>query len=163
MLNEQTMEKLCALKLPAMALAFREQLETPNSCDSLSFQERFGIIVDWQWTWKEDHRMQRLLKNAHLKVNACVEDIDYKTPRGIDKTVMLTLFSCQWLKNHQNVIIIGPTGIGKTFLACALANKACRENIKACYTRVPRLLQDLAMAQADGSYPQLMTKLAKTC
>ena len=163
MLNEQTMEKLYALRLPAMAEAFREQLESPNSCDSLSFQERFGLLVDRQWTWKEDNRMQRLLKNAKLKINACVEDIDYKTPRGIDKTVMLNLSSCHWLRKHQNVIIIGPTGIGKTFLTCALANKACRENIKAFYTRIPRLLQELAMAQADGTYPQMMTKLAKTC
>lgn len=163
MLNEQTMEKLYALRLPAMAEAFREQLESPNSCDSLSFQERFGLLVDRQWTWKEDNRMQRLLKNAKLKINACVEDIDYKTPRGIDKTVMLNLSSCHWLRKHQNVIIIGPTGIGKTYLTCALANKACRENIKAFYTRIPRLLQELSMAQADGTYPQMMTKLAKTC
>jgi DNA replication protein DnaC len=163
MLNEQTIEKLYAMRLPAMAEAFREQLEVPNSCENLTFQERFGLLVDRQWSWKEDRRMQRLLKNAKLKITACVEDIDYKTPRGIDKTVMLNLSSCLWIKKHQNVIIVGPTGAGKTFLACALANKACRENIKAFYTRVPRLLQDLAMAQADGSYPQMMTKLAKIC
>ena len=163
MLNEQTMEKLYTMKLPAMAEGFREQLEVPNSCENLSFQERFGLLVDRQWSWKEERRMQRLLKNAKLKINACVEDIDYKTPRGIDKSVMLNLSSCQWLRKYQNVIIIGPTGVGKTFLACALANKACRENIKTFYTRVPRLLQELAMAQADGSYPQMMTKLAKIC
>jgi len=162
MLNEQTMEKLYSLRLPAMAEAFREQLESPAACDTLSFQERFGFLVDRQWTWKENNRMQRLLKNARLKIAACVEDIDYKIPRGIDKTVLLNLSSCQWVRKHQNVIIIGPTGIGKSFLACALANKACRENISALYTRVPRLLQDVALAQADGSYPQMMTKLEKS-
>ena len=162
MLNEQTIEKLYAMKLPAMAEAFREQLESAGGCEKLSFQERFGLLVDRQWSWKEDRRMQRLLKNAKLKINACVEDIDYKSPRGIDKTVMFNLSSCQWLRKHQNVIIIGPTGSGKTFLACALANKACRENIRAFYTRVPRLFHDLAMAQADGSYIKMMTKLAKT-
>jgi DNA replication protein DnaC len=162
MLNEQTIEKLYALRLPAMAEAFKEQLESPDGCQDLSFQERFGLLVDRQFTWKEDRRLQRLLKNARLKINACVEDIDYKTPRGIDKTVMLHLSSCTWVQKHQNVIIIGPTGVGKTFLACALANKACRENIKAFYARVPRLLQELAMAQADGSYPQFMARLAKT-
>jgi len=162
MLNEQTMEKLYAMKLPAMAEAFREQMELPNGCDNLSFQERFGLLVDRQWTWKEYRRMQRLLKNAKLKVNACVEDIDYKSPRGIDKTVMLNLISCQLLRKQQNVIIVGPTGVGKTFLACALANKACRENFSALYTRIPRLFQELAMAKADGSYIKMMTKLAKT-
>lgn len=162
MLNEQTIEKLYSLRLSAMAQAFREQLETPGACDSLSFQERFGILVDRQWSWKENNRMQRHLKNAKLKITACIEDIDYKTPRGIDKTVLLNLSSCQWVRKHQNVIIIGPTGIGKSFLASALANKACRENISAFYIRVPRLLQDLALAHADGSYPQLMTRLTKT-
>lgn len=162
MLNEQTIEKLYSLRLSAMAQAFREQLETPGACDSLSFQERLGILVDRQWTWKENNRMQRLLKNARLKLTACIEDIDYKTPRGIDKSVLLNLSSCQWVRKCQNVLIVGPTGIGKSFLASALANKACRENISTFYTRIPRLLQDLMLAHADGSYPQMMTKLAKT-
>ena len=161
MLNEQTIEKLYSLRLSAMAQAFREQLETPGASEGLSFQERFAMLVDRQWTWKENNRMQRLLKNAKLKLTACIEDIDYKTPRGIDKSVLLNLSSCQWVKKHQNVIIIGPTGIGKSFLASALANKACRENMSAFYTRVPRLLQDLAVAHADGSYPQVMTKITK--
>lgn len=161
MLNEQTIEKLYSLRLSPMAQAFREQLETPGASEGLSFQERFAMLVDRQWTWKENNRMQRLLKNAKLKLTACIEDIDYKTPRGIDKSVLLNLSSCQWVKKHQNVIIIGPTGIGKSFLASALANKACRENMSAFYTRVPRLLQDLAVAHADGSYPQVMTKITK--
>ena len=162
MLNEQTIQKLYALRLSAMAQAFKEQLETPDASDGLSFQERFGLLVDRQWTSRENNRLQRYLKNARLKTSACVEDIDYKTPRGIDKNLMLALCSCQWARKHQNIIIIGPTGVGKSFLACALANKACRENISAFYIRVPRLLHDLALAHADGSYPKLMTRLIKT-
>lgn len=162
MLNEQTIEKLYALRLSAMAQAFKEQMETPDASDSLSFHERFGLLVDRQWTSRENNRLQRCLKNARLKTSACVEDIDYKTPRGIDKNLMLALSSCQWARKQQNIIIIGPTGVGKSFLASALANKACRENISALYIRIPRLLHDLALAHADGSYPKLMTRLIKT-
>jgi len=94
------------------------------SFSQLSFEERFGLLVDRQWTWKEDCRMKRLLQEAKLKINASVEDIDYKSPRGIDRSVIMSLNSCDWIKKHHNVIITGPTGAGKTFLACALANKA---------------------------------------
>jgi DNA replication protein DnaC len=149
------------MKLNGMAEAFREQLQQPHM-DELVFEERFGLLVDRQWTWKEDRRMRRLLKDAKLKINACIEDIDYKSPRGIDKSVMMNLISCDWIRNHQNLIITGPTGVGKTFLCCALANSACRSGYPALYTRAPRLFQELAIARADGSYPKLMNKLAKT-
>ena len=125
MLNEQSLEKLYAMKLNGMAEAFAEQLQQPN-IDELVFEERIGLLVDRQWIWKEDRRMKRLLKNAKLKINACIEDIDYKSPRGIDKSVILRLASCDWIKNAQNIIVIGATGVGKTYLACALANRACR-------------------------------------
>jgi len=161
MLNEQTLEKLYAMKLNGMAEAFREQLQQPP-LDELCFEERFGLLVDRQWTWKEDRRMRRLLKDAKLKINACIEDIDYKSPRGIDKSVMMNLISCDWIGKHQNVIITGPTGVGKTFLCCALANSACRSGYASLYTRAPRLFQELAIARADGSYAKLMNKLAKT-
>jgi DNA replication protein DnaC len=161
MLNEQTFEKLYAMKLNGMADAFAEQLQQP-SMDTLAFEERFGLLVDYQWTWKEDRRMKRLLKTAKLKINACVEDIDYKSPRGIDKSVMLRLAGCDWIKNAQNIIITGPTGVGKTYLACALANRACRNGYCSFYTRAPRLFQELAIAKADGTYAKLMNKLAKT-
>lgn len=161
MLNEQTFDKLYALKLLGMAQAFQEQLQHPKAND-LSFQERFGLLVDRQWAFKEDARLQRLLKEAKLKMNACAEDIDYKNPRGIDKSVILNLLSCDWIKKHQNVIISGPTGVGKTFLACALAQKACREGYRAFYIRLPKLLYDLALAKADGSYPKIRKKLFKT-
>ena len=161
MLNEQTLEKLYAMRLNGMADAFAEQLQQPHLAE-LSFEERFGLLVDRQWIWKEDRRMKRLLKNAKLRVDACIEDIDYKTPRGIDKSVILSLASCNWVKQAQNVIIVGPTGVGKTYLGCALANRACRSGHSSFYIRAPRLFHDVALAKADGSYAKLMKKLAKT-
>jgi len=161
MLNQQTIEKLYAMKLNAMAEAFKEQMESPDFSE-LAFHERFGLLVDRQWSWKEDRRMKRLLKNAKLKINACVEDIDYQSPRGLDKSVMMNLISCDWIRKHQNVIITGATGVGKTFIACALANKACRESFSALYARAPRFYYDPAIAKADGSYPKFFSKPAKT-
>ena len=122
MLTEQTLDKLYAMKLSGTADAFKEQLQQP-SLGNLSFEERFGLLVDRQWTWKEDRKMKRLLEEAKLKINASMEDIDYKSPRGIDRSVMMALSSCDWIKKHQNVILTGPTGAGKTFLACALPLK----------------------------------------
>jgi DNA replication protein DnaC len=161
MLNPQTFDKLYGLKLVGMAEAFKEQLQQPN-LSNLSFEERFGLLVDRQWTFKEDCRLQRLLKDAKLKIQACPEDLDYKNPRGIDKSLILRLLSCDWIQKHQNVIISGPTGVGKTFLACALAQKACREGYRAFYLRIPKLLYHLAIAKADGSYPKTMKKLLRT-
>lgn len=160
MLNEQSLEKLYAMRLTGMADAFAEQLQQP-SFNELSFEERFGLMVDRQWIWREDRRMKRLLGNAKLRIDACLEDIDYKTPRGIDKSVILRLASCDWIKQAQNVLIVGPTGVGKTYLACALANRACRSGVSAFYVRAPRLFHDVALARADGSYPKLMNKLSK--
>lgn len=160
MLNEQTFDKLYGLKLFGMAEAFKEQLQQPN-LNGLSFEERFGLLVDRQWTFKEDYRLQRLLKDAKLKIQACPEDIDYKNPRGIDKSVITRLLSCDWVQKHQNVIISGPTGVGKTFLACALAQKACRQGFRAFYIRLPKLFYHLALAKADGSYPKTMKNLLR--
>jgi DNA replication protein DnaC len=161
MLNEQTFEKLYAMRLNGMAEAFAEQLQQPGLAE-LSFEERFGLLVDRQWIFKENRRMKRLLQTAKLRVAACIEDIDYKTPRGIDKSVILRLASCDWVRQAQNVIIAGPTGVGKTYLACALANRACRDGHSSFYIRAPRLFHDVALAKADGSYAKLMNKLAKT-
>lgn len=160
MLNEQTFEKLYAMKLNAMAEAFKEQLQQPN-IEELSFEERLALLVDRQWIWRDDRRLKRLLSNAKLKLNACIEDIDYKSPRGIQKSVILRLSSCDWIRQAQNVIITGPTGVGKTYLACALANNACRKGFSSFYIRTPRLFQQLAIARADGSYAKIMNKLAK--
>ena len=161
MLIEQTLEKLYAMKLNGMADAFKDQLQQADM-DELCFEERFGLLVDRQWTFREDRRMKRLLSNAKLKINGCVEDIDFKTPRGMDKSVILSLANCDWIRSARNIIITGPTGVGKTYLACALANRACRMGFSAFYIRIPKLFQELAIAKADGSYPKTMKKLAKT-
>jgi DNA replication protein DnaC len=160
MLNEQTLEKLYVMKLNGMADAFKDQLQQPNIND-LPFEDRFALLVDLQWTFKENRRMKRLLSNAKLKINGCIEDIDFKTTRGLDKSVILRLATCDWIRNAQNIIITGPTGVGKTYLACALANRACRMGYSAFYIRIPQLFQELSLARGDGSYPNLMKKLTK--
>jgi DNA replication protein DnaC len=160
MLNQQTIHKLYELKLNGMAEALADQLNQPDM-DRLSFTERFSLIVDRQWTWKENNRLERYLKNARMKLNACVEDIDYKTPRGIDQSVVMHLISCDWVRRHHNIIVTGPTGSGKTFLACALTNKACREGFRALYLRAPKFSYQMALAKGDGSYGKTMAKLAK--
>lgn len=161
MLNEQTFDKLYAMKLIGMAEGFKEQLEQPCFRD-LSFEERFGILVERQWSWKENKRLKRLLKEAKLKLQACVEDIDYRTSRGLEKPVILSLATCNWIRSHQNVLISDPTGVGKTFLACALAQRACREGFRTFYVRSPQFFYDIALSRADGSYTTLMRRLSKT-
>ncbi len=150
-----------AMNLVAMAEGFQEQLSQPSFQD-LPFEDRLGLLVDRQWVWKENKRLKRLLQEARLKLQASIEDIDYKTPRGIEKSVISNLTSCDWIRRHQNVVICGPTGVGKTFLACALAQKACREGFRTLYFRSPQFFYQFALARGDGSYPNLMKKLAKT-
>ncbi len=161
MLNEQTFDKLYAMKLIGMAEGFKEQLEQPSFRD-LSFEERFGMLVERHWIWKENKRLKRLLTEAKLKLQACIEDIDYRTPRGLDKSVMMSLASCNWIRHHQNLLIAGPTGVGKTFLACAFAQKACREGFRTFYIRFPQFFYQIALARADGSYSPMMKRLSKT-
>lgn len=159
-LNNQTAEKLYQMKLHTMAAAFKEQLEQP-SIGSLSFEERLAIIVDREWLFRENRRLSKRLKTAKLKQQAVMEDIDFRHPRGLDKSVILTLANCQWIARHHNVIITGPTGIGKSYLAEALAQKGCRENFTAICYRSPRFFEELAIAKGDGSYIKLLNKLAK--
>jgi DNA replication protein DnaC len=161
MLNQQTIEKLAVLKLNGMADNFTLQLQQPKM-NNLSFEDRFAMIVDAQWDWKENSRMKRYLRDAKLKLPACVEDIDYKTQRGIDQSVMMRLIAGDWIKNFQNIIITGPTGVGKTFLACALANKACRNGFHSLYLRSPGFYYQMALSRNDGSYRNIMNKLSKT-
>lgn len=158
---QQTLEKLFQMRLYTIADALRDQLQQP-SLQELSFEERIAMLVDREWLSRENRKLQRRLKAACLKQQAAVEDIDFRHPRGLDKSVMLTLSNCNWIRNHQNVIVTGQTGIGKSYLAEALAQKACREGFTALYYRVPRLFRDMAIARGDGSYGKLLSKLAKT-
>lgn len=160
MLTQQTLDKLYDMKLTAMAEAFAQQLGQPD-LGELSFEDRFAMLVDRQWTFKEDRRMNRLLKTARLRDSACIENIDFKTPRCLDKSLIVRLAGSEWIKKGQNLIILGPTGVGKTYLAGAIANSACRNGYPSMYKRAPRLYQEVAIARADGSYPKLMNKLSK--
>lgn len=159
-MNNQTMEKLYQMRLHTMAVAFREQMEQ-TSMGSLSFEERFAMIVDREATHRENRKLDRRLKAARLKMKATIEDIDYRHPRGLDKAIMRSLITCQWLKSRQNVIITGPTGIGKTYLSEALADKACRDGFTALCYRMPRLTRELEIARGDGSYIKFLNRLAK--
>ncbi len=161
MLNHPTLDKLHELRLTGMARAWREQLQS-TEYDSLSFDERFAFLVEREYEERNNRRLKMRLAKARLRLQAAVEDIDYQTHRGLDKRIMLALAGCGWVRESQNCIITGPTGAGKTYLACALGNKACREGFSVHYARAPRLLGELALAKADGRYPKLMKMLAKT-
>jgi DNA replication protein DnaC len=161
MLNEQTHEKLVAMKLFGLAAVFHDYLQEPRP-DSLSFEERFGMMVDREWTERHDRRLKLRLKSAKLREPACLEDVDYRHPRGLDRSVIQRLATCQWVTNHEGVIVTGATGLGKTWLACALANKACREGHTSIYVRLPRLLPRLQIARGDGSYEKELLRLART-
>jgi len=161
MLNQQTVEKLHALRLHGIAEAFRAQSEQTGITE-LSFEERFALLVDQQWNWKQNRALARRLAHAKLRHRASVEDIDFRSPRGLDRALVRSLAQdSAWVRQHQNLFLIGPTGIGKSFLACALAEKACRDGFTAWYTRAAQLFRDLALARADGSVRRLFTRLAK--
>ncbi len=161
MLHQHTLDKLHTLRLTGMAAAFEQQLAQP-AAQELSFEERFALLLDQEILYRDNRRLARLLKAAKLRVGACVEDIDYRHPRGIDRSFMSTLASCQWIQRHQNLAITGSAGSGKTWLACALGNQACRLGLSVRYVRLPRLFEMLRIAHGDGSYPRLMNQLAKT-
>ena len=161
MLNNVTIERLRALRLRGMAEALSSQLQQPDM-QSFSFEERLGRPVDLEWAYRQNRRLARLLKAAKLRLPASMEDIDYQQPRGLDRALMRTLATSQWVKDRQHILVIGPTGVGKTYIACALGNAACRQGHSTRYYRVPRLLTDIATAKADGSYPRLMSSLART-
>ena len=160
MLNHPTLDKLHTLKLTGMAAALADQSATPDITD-LSFEERLGLLVDREMTERENRRMSSRLRRAKLRHNALLEDLDYRNPRGLDKGLIQSLASCQWVKEHLNGLITGPTGVGKTWLACALAHKACREGHTAQYVRLTRLLRELVIAKGDGQYAKLLSNLAK--
>jgi DNA replication protein DnaC len=160
MLLHPLMEKLASLKLDGMARALEEQINN-TEVDSLSFTDRLGLLVDRESVDRENRRMKSRLKAARLRETAAVEDIDYRHPRGLDKALMLQLASCIFIREHLNVFITGPTGAGKTFLACALGHKACREGFSVSYVRLPRLLDNLGIGRGDGRYAKLLDALAR--
>lgn len=160
MLNEQTQHKLLTMKLNGMAEAYAEQRTQPR-IGGLSFDERFGLLVERQWLWKENRALATRLTYAQLKQPACVEDLDYGDGRGLKRAVIDQLARGDWLTYHQNVLVTGPTGTGKTFLACALAQKACRDGLRAVYFYGPKLLRQLTLAHADGSLGRLFKKIAR--
>lgn len=161
MLTHPTLEKLQQLRLTGMRQALEEQLHMPD-IEALGFEERLGLLVDREYTLRESRRLKARLAKAKLRQNACVEDIDYRAPRGLDKALMTQLATGRWLREHLNCLIIGPTGVGKTWLACALAQQACRQGFTAGYLRLPRLFRELAIAKGDGRYHKLLNEFAKT-
>src|SRR5579871_395432 len=159
MLNHPTLEKLRALRLTGMADAFQEQLTKP--LPDLDFESRLGLLIEQEWYLRENRRLKRRLVQAKFQQPACVEDIDFKHPRGLNKSNILELARGQWLHQHLNLLITAPTGCGKTYLACALAHKACLSGFTAKYYRLPRLWHELKIAKANGSYANWLSQLAK--
>lgn len=157
----QTLEKLHSMRLTGMAEALQQQLQDPEAT-SMSFEERLSWLVDRHFNWRENKALTRRLTQAKLKDrNACVEEIDYRHPRGLDRSTIRTLAHCDWVERRQNLIIVGPCGVGKSFLACALVQKAIREGYSALYTRMPQLFRDLSMARADGTLHKRLAQLAR--
>jgi DNA replication protein DnaC len=160
MLTNATLEKLQALNLTGMARAFAEQLERADY-QALSFEQRLGLPVDREAQDRDNRRLERNLKAARLRVNAVIEDLDFGHPRVLDRALLLSLAEAQWVAAHRTVLIVGATGVGKTWIACALAQAALRRGHTALYGRTPRLLGELALARADGRLPRLLAAWAR--
>jgi DNA replication protein DnaC len=161
MLANQTLDKLRAMRLEGMAVALEEQRRQPDILD-LDFEERFGLLVERQWVWKENRSLAARLKNARLKIaNASLEDINYRHPRGLKRAQIEQLRASSWVQEHRNCIITGPTGIGKSYLACALGHQACRDGLQAQYFSAPKLFRALQAAHADGSLVTLLKSLVR--
>ncbi len=161
MLAEPTLEQLSGMKLHALARAWQAQQEDPAVGD-LGFDERLALLVDAEWTERRNKRLDRLLRAAKLRLpGACLEDVDYAKERKLDKASVRQLATGRWIEAHHNVVITGATGVGKTYLACALAQQACRLGYRALYRRAPRIFDELMLARADGSYTRLLARFAK--
>jgi DNA replication protein DnaC len=160
MLNQQTLDKMNAMKLAGMVDALKLQLGAAEHA-RLSFEERLGLLVDAEWTAREQRKLTKRLRVAKLRYAASFEDIDFKHPRSLDRQQVLSLGNCSFVEQHHNLLVSGPTGIGKSYLACAFVERACRRGHNAAYVRLPRLLQQLAVARGDGSYARILDRLAR--
>lgn len=160
MIVDETIQKMIELRLATMAQAFREMLESPQAHD-LSFEDRLGMLIDREWLERDNRRVSRRIKEAKLPVSAHVEEVKADPARGLDKSVLRSLAGCSWIKGKQNVIAHGATGVGKSFVAAALAEAACRNGYRALYTRVPRLVHQLGIARADGSYASELARISR--
>jgi len=160
MLNQPTLDKLYELRLFGMAKALEEQ-NGASQYERLDFPDRLALLVDRELAERDSNRLKLRLKQAKLRLTATIEDLDFRHPRGLDKSLVLALAGCRWIREHHNVIVTGPTGVGKSYLACALAQKACREGFRALYLRAPRLFDDLALAKADGRYRRVLAAYAR--
>ena len=160
MLIEQTLDKMNAMKLAGMAAGLKHQMGSAQHA-KLAFDDRLGLLVDAEWLAREQRKLKTRLHAAKLRYPASLEDIDFKHPRGLDRQVVLVLGNCGFVQGRQNLVITGPTGIGKSYLACAFVERACRQGFKAAYVRMPRLLQDLAVARGDGSYARILDRMAR--
>jgi len=162
MLNYQTLQTLRSLKLTGMAEALEQQQAQPSTHAELGFDERLALLVDREATYRRNNKVSRLLKMAKLKLQAQPEAIDYRHPRGLQQSQFADLLSSDWIHQHHNVLMTGPTGCGKTYLACALATQACRHGLSVRYFRTSRLLEALSIAHGDGRFAKLIAQLAKT-
>ncbi len=160
MLTQQTLDKMNAMKLSGMADALEQQRRAGEHA-RLGFEERLGLLVDAEWSVREQRKLTRRLRFAKLRYQASLEDVDFKHPRGLDRQQVLSLGNCGWIQSRHNLVVTGPTGIGKSYLACAFVERACRRGFSASYLRLPRLLQQLAVARGDGSYERVLARLAR--
>ena len=161
MLNEPMMEKLVSMRLTGMADGLKAQQQDPAAAE-LSFNERLAMLVDQQWTWRENQALDRRMKAAKLRGNACIEEIDFRASRGLDRSVIRALSQeSGWVSKHENIFILGPTGVGKSFVAAALAQKACRDGYSVFYARAQAMFRDLGLARADGSLRHLLARLGR--
>ncbi len=160
MLLHPTLEKLTTLRFTGMVAALDEQMQM-NSLDDMGFEERLGLLLDREIAVRQTRRMNTRLRKARLRQDSCIEDIDFRHPRGLDKSLVMRLAGCDWIKAHNNLIITGPTGVGKTYLACAFAQKACREGFNTIYLRISKLFEDLSLSKGDGRYLKLLSSFAK--